>query len=244
MGASIELPVSREGRPEIVNGYVPGTGHGNGPLLRPPGTIASLSLWRNWATLWESRADLFTPEAVQGMAQLDTVAGQFLGGREFGPDVLGAFDPHWRLVVADQDYRSLIPEPDPKIPAFAMVAELKAPDDEFASRLKIAFQSIVALTNVDAAQKKAPVMELGSEEVEGITMKTTRFLVPRSVEAGQRAGPPAIQLYPRGSPGRQVFHHQHQHALARSLVKELKAAGGGREPRGRGAVNSDRGGRR
>ncbi len=227
LGASLELPVSREGRPEIVKGYVPGTGHGNGPLLRPPGTIASLSLWRDWATLWESRADLFTPEAVQGMAQLDTLAGQFLGGREFGPDVLGAFDPHWRLVVADQDYRSLKPEPDPKIPAFAIVAELKAPDDDFASRLKIAFQSIVALTNVDAAQKKAPVMELGSEEVEGITMKTTRFLVPRT---SSPASEQALQRYnytPAAAQVGKFFIFSTSTPLARSLVKELKAASGG-----------------
>ena len=121
------MPAPREGRPEIVKGYVPGPGHGNGPLLRPPGTIASLSLWRDWATLWESRADLFAPEVVQGFAQLDTVAGQFLGGCEFGPDVLGAFANHWRLVVADQDHRALKPEPDPKAPAFAVVAELDAP---------------------------------------------------------------------------------------------------------------------
>ena len=102
--ACSELPLSKEGRPATIKGYVPDGGHGTSPLLHPPGTIASLSLWRDWATIWESRADLFAPETVQGFAQLDTLAGQFFGGREFGPDVLGAFDPHWRLVIADQDY--------------------------------------------------------------------------------------------------------------------------------------------
>ena len=86
------------------------------PPLQPPGTIASLSLWRDWATIWESRAELFTPEVVQGFAQLDTLAGQFFGGREFGADVLGAFDPHWRLVIAQQDYAAMKPAPDTKLP--------------------------------------------------------------------------------------------------------------------------------
>ena len=228
LGATLELPLSKEGRPAMVKGYVPEAGHGSAPLLRPPGTIASLSLWRDWATLWESRADLFAPEVVQGLAQLDTVAGQFFGGREFGPDVLGGFDPHWRLVVADQDYRSLKPEPDPKIPAFALVAELNAPDDDFAPRLKIAFQTLVAITNVEAAQKKAPVLELGSEDVEGITMATTHFLVPRTTAP---ASEQALQRYnytPAAAQVGKFFILSSSTGLARALVKELKAAGGGR----------------
>ena len=132
-------------------------------------TIASLSLWRDWATIWESRADLFTPEVVQGFAQLDTLAGQFFGGREFGADVLGAFDPHWRLVVAQQDYAAMKPAPDHKLPAFAIVAELNGSQDDFAERLKIAFQAIIGISNVEAAQKKAAALELGSEEVDGVT---------------------------------------------------------------------------
>ena len=224
LGATLELPVSKQGRPATVKGYVPDGVHGSAPLLHPPGTIASLSLWRDWATIWESRAELFAPETVQGFAQLDTLAGQFFGGREFGPDVLGAFDPHWRLIVADQDYSGLKPEPDPKVPAFALVAELNAPDDDFAPRLKIAFQSFVALTNVDAAQKKAPVMELGSEQVEGITIATTHFLVPRT---SAPASEQALQRYnytPAAGQVGKYFILSTSTGLARSLVKELKAA--------------------
>ncbi len=226
LGATLELPVSKQGRPAAIKGYVPDGVHGSAPLLHPPGTIASLSLWRDWATIWESRAELFAPEVVQGFAQLDTLAGQFFGGREFGPDVLGAFDPHWRLVVAQQDYRALKPEPDPKIPAFALVAELNAPDDDFAPRLKIAFQSLVAISNVEAAQKKAPVMELGSEEVEGITIATTHFLVPRT---SAPASEQALQRYnytPAAAQVGKYFILSTSTGLARALVKELKAITG------------------
>ena len=226
LGATLVVPVSKQGRPATVKGYLPDGSHGNAPLLHPPGTIASLSLWRDWATIWESRAELFDPETVQGFAKLDSVAGQFLGGREFGPDVLAAFDRHWRLVVADQDYRELQVEPDPKIPAFALVAELNAPDDDFASRLKIAFQSIVAISNVDAAQKKAPVMELGSENVEGVTIATTRFLVPRT---SAPASEQALQRYnftPAAGQVGKYFILSSSTGLARALVKELKTANG------------------
>ena len=111
MAAEVELPLPKDARPASVKGYLPGPGEGTAPPLRPPGTIASLSLWRDWATIWESRAELFAPEVVQGFAQLDTLAGQFFGGREFGADVLGSFDPHWRLVVAQQDYAAMKPAP-------------------------------------------------------------------------------------------------------------------------------------
>ncbi len=228
LGATLELPVSKEGRPEMVKGYIPADGHGTAPLLRPPGTIASLSLWRDWATLWESRAELFTPEAVQGFAQLDTVAGQFVGGREFGPDVLGGFNSHWRVVVADQDFRNMKPEPDPKIPAFALVAELNGSDEEFASRLKIAFQSIVAISNVEAAQKKASVLELGSENVEGITIATTRFLVPRTSTPANEQSLQRYNYSPAAGQVGKFFIISSSTGLARALVKELKAAGGGK----------------
>src|SRR5262249_56414485 len=175
------LPLAKDGRPATIKGFIPGQGEGTAAPLNPPGTIASLSLWRDWATIWESRAELFTPEVVQGFAQLDTLAGQFFGGREFGADVLGAFDPHWRLVVAQQDYAAMKPAPDQKLPAFALVAELNGSQEDFAGRLKIAFQSFVALTNIDAAQKKAAALELGSEEFEGIQIATTKYAVsPRA----------------------------------------------------------------
>src|SRR5262249_26050810 len=154
LSAAVELPVAADGRPAKVKGFLPGPGEGAGGPLRPPGTIASLSLWRDWATIWESRAELLPPETVQGLAQFDTLAGQFFGGREFGADVLGAFDPQWRLVVAQQDYAALKPVPDQKLPAFAIVALLNEGQEDFAARLKIAFQSFVAISNVDAAQKK------------------------------------------------------------------------------------------
>ncbi len=90
LAGALDLPLGEKGHLAIVKGFVPDANEGAAGLIQPPGTIASLSLWRDWATIWESRADLFTPEVAQNFAQLDTFAGQFFGGREFGADVLGA----------------------------------------------------------------------------------------------------------------------------------------------------------
>ncbi len=222
--ASVELPLPKDGRPPSVKGFVPDSKEGTAPPLHPPGTIASLSLWRDWATIWESRADLFSPEVVQGFAQLDTLAGQFFAAREFGADVLGAFDPHWRLVIAQQDYAAMRPAPDTKLPAFAIVAELNGSQDDFAARLRIAFQSFVALSNIDAAQKKAAVLELGSEEVEGIHMSTTKYVVPQKAPSASAPGATRYNFSPSTAQVGKYFVLSSSAELARSLVKELKSA--------------------
>jgi hypothetical protein len=223
VGLTVELPVPKGGRPAPVAGYVPGQEQGSAPLLQPGGTLASLSLWRDWATLWESRAELLAPEVVQGLANLDTFAGQFFGGRDFGNDVLGAFDPHWRLVIAQQDYAQLKPAPAVKLPGFALVAEVNAADSEFVGRLKVAFQSIVAISNVEAAQKKAPVFELGSEQVEGITIATTRYLPSGTAAAAGEPGSQRYNFSPASAQVGKFFVLSTSTHLARALVKELKA---------------------
>ena len=222
--AGLELSLPKDARPASVKGFLPGPKEGTAPPLHPPGTIASLSLWRDWATIWESRAELFKPEVVQGFAQLDTLAGQFFAAREFGADVLGAFDPHWRLVIAQQDYAAMKPAPDTKLPAFAIVAELNGSQDDFAERLKIAFQSFVALSNVEAAQRKAAVLELASEEVEGIRMSTTKYVVPQKAPSASAAGATRYNYSPSTAQVGKYFVLSSSAGLARSLVKELKSA--------------------
>lgn len=180
LGAELALPTPSGGYPEALKGFVPPNGRGATKPVNPPGTIASLSLWRDLSSLWEARADLFPPEAVQGLAKLDGVAGQFFGARDFGTDVLGPLGDEWRLVVARQDHASLKPVPDMKLPAFALVVDLKPGDNDFAQRLKVAFQSIVGLVNLGGAQSKSPPLELGAETVEDVTISTARYMLPKA----------------------------------------------------------------
>ncbi len=223
LGATIDLPVPKDGRAPAYKGYVPGAGKGASPLIQPPGTIASLSLWRDLETFWESRADLFPPETVQGFAQLDTLAGQFFGGREFGADVLGQFDPHWRLVVAQQDYAALKPQPDVKYPAVAVVGELDSADSDFGERFKVAFQAIIGISNVDGNQKKVAALELGSEEVEGIKLATARYMIPRHAASASEAPNPRYNFTPATAQVGKYLIFSSSIGLARDLIKELKS---------------------
>ncbi len=209
LAADVELPLPADSRPATVKGFVPGPGEGVAPPLHPPGTIASLSLWRDWPTIWESRAELFAPEVVQGFANLDSAAGQFFGTREFG-EVLAAFDPHWRLVVAQQDYAAMNPAPDNKLPAFAVVAELNGSPEDFPDRLKVAFQAIIGISNVEAMQQKVAALELSSEEVDGVTMKTTKFVVPRKAASSDEPGATRYNYSPSVARGGQILRLQLQ----------------------------------
>ncbi|MHB1557345.1 MAG: hypothetical protein ACYC61_07685 [Isosphaeraceae bacterium] len=223
LAADLDLPLAGGDRPAAVKGYLPGQGEHPAPPLHPPGTIASLSLWRDWATIWEARADLLPPETVQGLAQFDTLAGQFFGAREFGPDVLGAFDPHWRLVIAQQDYAAMKPAPDTKLPAFAVVAELGSSQENFADRLKVAFQAIIGISNVDAAQKRAAALELGSENVDGIPMTTTKFILSTKSTSPDEPGAQRYNYSPSIAHVGRYFILSSSAGLARSLIRELKA---------------------
>lgn len=230
LAGALELPLGEEGQLAIVKGFVPAADEGAATLIQPPGSIASLSLWRDWATIWESRLDLFTPEVAQNLAQFDTFAGQFFGGREFGADVLGELAPHWRLVISQQDFDTMKPPPDVKLPAFAVVAEIADPQGDFAQKLKTAYQTFVGLTNIEATQQKAAPLELGSEEVEGITLATARYVLPQGDAAENMTPQRRYNFSPSTAHVGKYFIVSSSRGLARALIKELKGKKAGTAP--------------
>jgi hypothetical protein len=220
--ASIDLPTPRGGYPAPIARFLPGKGQGAPGLARPSGMVASLGLWRDLSGLWEVREQLLPPEAVAGLASLDTPSGQFLGGREF-VDLLGALKADWRLVVAKQDMAKLNPTPDLKLPAFALIADLKPDDQDLPVQLKVGFQSFIGLLNLAAAQSKSPPLDLGTETVEGVVIATSKYIKPKTKAGAKPAGPVATQY--NYSPSMvQVGDHlviSSTLDLARDLVKQL-----------------------
>ncbi len=224
LAADLQLPVAQGGRDAAFKGFFPPKESGAAIPITVPGMVASVSLWRDLTALWDARADLLRPEDVQNLAKLDTLAGQFFGGRDFGTGVLGALGDEWRLVVALQDETRLNPVPDVKLPAFALIAELKPDDDDFAQRLKVAFQSFIGLANLGAAQTKAPPLELGSETFEGVTIATSHFM-PAKARPGDDAKAPVHQRHNFSPSAAQVGNYfliSSSQVLARDLVKALK----------------------
>ncbi len=222
LSAELTLSAPPSGRSDAMKRYVPNGPDGAPQPVRVPRQIASGGLWRDLSSIWEVRAEIFPPETVQGLAQLDTQAGTFFGGRDFGTGVLGAIGSRWRVVVADQDFDAMKPAPDAKYPAVAIILDLKPDDEEFATRLKSAFQSFIGLANLGAAQTKAPPLMLSSEECQGATISTAKFLPPGKAEAGE----PVNARYNLSPSAVQVGNHfvlSTSLGLARDLVPALKA---------------------
>jgi hypothetical protein len=125
-------------------------------------------------------------------------------------------------VVARQDDASLKLKPDVKLPAIAIIADLNEADGEFPQRLKAAYQTFVGLSNIDAAQKKAQPLELGSEEVLGVTLATSRYMAPRGMPTSNKPVDTRYNFSPASAQVGHFFFLSSSVGLGRDLIKQLK----------------------
>lgn len=145
--------------------------------LRPKGTIASLVMNRDVAGMWVARDELFDEATRTKMAQADSGLGLYFAGRDFGTQVLGELGPEWQLVVTRQKFDDGQPVPSIKLPAAALVLQLKQPDS-FASTLLLGYQKVIGLANLVGAEKGNPQLLLGGEEYKGVSVSKATFLTP------------------------------------------------------------------
>lgn len=176
LAASLTVAAPEGGRSELMGRFLPAQGEGAPPPIEFDGRLATINLWRDQEALWKVREELLPPEALQGFAQLDSFAGTFFGGRDFGDSVLAPLGSHWQLVAAMQDFEAMDPEPALKLPSFALVVELDSDRPEFAQRLRVAFQSFLGLANLGGAETGAPPLMLGSESHEGVPISLATFM--------------------------------------------------------------------
>ncbi|MEO6811908.1 MAG: hypothetical protein ABI353_22595, partial [Isosphaeraceae bacterium] len=207
---------------DAYKGYIPPESSTAPAPLNPPGMIASVGLWRDLSALWDARDALLPPEAAQGLAKLDTAAGTFFGGRDFGNGVLGPLGSDWRLIVAQQDPATLKPVPDLKLPAFALVIDMKPEHKGFVNRLQAAFQTVVGLANLSSAQTKAPPLLLGSETIDDVTINTARFLPPETAPANDEPVHQRHNFSPSTALVNDHFVLSSSLGLAKDLIKALK----------------------
>ncbi len=221
ISAEIVVPEPKSGYSAAMKRYLPGKGQGAPQISLPKNAIGTAALWRDFSSIWEVRAEIFPPETVQGLAQLDTTAGTFFGGRDFGTGVLGALGERWSLVVADQDFDKMNPAPDTKYPSFALILEMKPDDPEFATRLMAAFQSFLGLINLGAAQSKAPPLMIGSDTVDGMAIATSKYQSTFQPIKGEPVDP-RYNFTPSAVQVNNYFVISSTLGLARDLAKSLK----------------------
>jgi hypothetical protein len=190
--------------------------------LRPKGTIASITTYRDVGEMWGVRDDLFEEAVAAKLTQADTQLGLFIGGRVFGTHVLGELSPRWQLVVARQQYADDAPVPAVKLPAGALVLELKNPK-EFSAPLVLAYQKIIGTINLVGGMQGQPQLLLSSEEYRGVTISKATYLVEPETETKDAA------IYFNASPSCAVVGNRFilgsTTAIVRELVDLLQSAG-------------------
>jgi hypothetical protein len=164
-----------------------GAGGGAAEPLRPKGTLLSVGVYRDLAGWWAAAPDLVSEGAAAKMAQTDSGLSAFLGGKSFGTDVLGALRPQIDFVAAAQDYKAAgVPEPTIKLPAFALTLRLKEKEAAAAQlrrHLRLGFQSIVALANLDGAAKGRPMLTMYNEKRAGADIMSAEYDAEMMMEA-------------------------------------------------------------
>lgn len=154
------------------------------PVLNLPGQIAAVTLDRDLSAFWMARDELFNDQIKKGFAQADSQFGLFFAGRDFGPEVLSEINPRWQLVVARQEFDASRPVPALKLPAFALVLELKHPDT-FSNRLLAGYQTIVGLVSVGNAQNAGEPLLIESERRGAAKLSIARYLEAEGVSRDQ-----------------------------------------------------------
>jgi hypothetical protein len=144
--------------------FAPADGGADAPLM-PKGTLLSVSTYRDLSAFWQAAPDLFNEGVAGKIAQSDSSLSTFLGGKSFGTDIIGALRPEIQIVAASQDYQGQsVREPSIRLPAFAAVLRIKPGQAKTVRKaFHLAFQSLIALTNLDAASKNRPPLETSSE---------------------------------------------------------------------------------
>jgi hypothetical protein len=136
------------------------------PLPNPfqgAGGVAGAIFYRDGATLFAKRAELFPPDRTPAFAQALSQLALFFGGMDIGAELLPKLSPWVRVSVV---YPEFAAERTPAMRLPGAVVVLGIDDAEKTGfLLEGAFQTAVGLTNVDRAQKGQDGLRLQMEQI-------------------------------------------------------------------------------
>jgi len=156
------------------------------------GLLGSVGMYRNVSEMWQRAGDLFDADINDRMAEAESNLGTIFGGRDFGDEVLGAFGPQLLLVAARQDFSSVQTVPAIRLPAFAVVLQLKDAET-MRPELRRAFQSAIGFFNITGIQEGRPQLDMDMQKSADTELIISRYLPPRKPGTGE--APPVPLIY-------------------------------------------------
>lgn len=170
-----EAPLERSAISETRSWYFSAPSEGAAPIpLHIAGRIASLTAYRDVAGMWQHRDELFDEITAARLGKADTDLGLFFAGRDFETEVLGELGPRWQVVVAQQEFAADRPVPTIKVPAVAVILEMKHPK-EFGTTALVTYQKLVGIYNIAGGQAGKPPLLLTTNSHRGVTVSEAVF---------------------------------------------------------------------
>ncbi|NOT32468.1 MAG: hypothetical protein HOP15_18640 [Planctomycetes bacterium] len=179
--------------------------------------LAQALLYRDFARYFTLRSELFAPESLPDFAEAITNAALLFEGQDLGEEVLARVSPWIRLVSRELEFAD---ERRPEIPLPGVAVVVVLDDERAAEQWTAAFQTSVALINVDQAQKGRKSMRLHLAREGAVEISAARFSTPvpgEGVDVRHNLEPALAVV------GRHLVLGTHE-SLVRELVRELAGA--------------------
>jgi len=190
---ALTAPFSADWMPETRQWYFGPEAAGQVPAVpQVAGLLGSVGMYRNVSEMWQRAGDLFDADINDRMAEAESNLGTIFGGRDFGDEVLGAFGPQLLLVAARQDFSSVQTVPAIRLPAFALVLQLKDAET-MRPELRRAFQSAIGFFNITGIQEGRPQLDMDMQKSADTELIISRYLPPRKPGTGE--APPVPLIY-------------------------------------------------
>ena len=130
------------------------------PSLKSP--LNGFSLTRDFASWYRNREALLDAALLPNFDKFETGLATFLSGRDFGEDVLPTLGQRLTIVTAPQSYSQLKGKPGVQLPGLGLILDLAKPA-EANDLLNLVFQTVVLVSNLQAAQEGRQSFVLSSE---------------------------------------------------------------------------------
>jgi len=175
---SLELDVVGLDAPEGVAAKLVAPRKTSPPALpaQVDGETARGSVYRDFATVFRERVDLFPPGVQPAFAEATSNLALFFGGKDVADDVLPKLDP-WIGFVSRPvafDERAI---PEVPLPGAAILVRTTEPET-MGPELVAAVQSLLSILNIEAAQQQQPILTVNLELHEGTTITYGRYRAP------------------------------------------------------------------
>jgi hypothetical protein len=139
-----------------------------------PGLIGGWILQRDFAGWYKRREELLDAKVLPEFDKFEAGLANLLPGKDYGTDILPALGSRVTFLAAPQNFAHLNGKPGLQLPGFAFVWDLAKPE-EAEQTLKLLFQTIAMISNLEAGKQGRQPWVLSSESYKDIQIQFGKY---------------------------------------------------------------------